>query len=52
MRNTKCEDAKPCENSDHCEERPLPGEKLENPFSLRAIIAAFLQGRVRQTPRK
>ncbi|AOF88428.1 hypothetical protein [Sinorhizobium sp. RAC02] len=52
MRNTKCEDAKTCENSEHGEERPQPGEKQENPFSLRAIITAFLQGRVRQTPRK
>lgn len=52
MRNTKCEDAKTCENPECCEERPLPGKKQENPFSLRAIIAAFLQGRVRQTPRK
>jgi hypothetical protein len=52
MRNTKCEDAKSCEKSDRCEVRPLPGEKHENPFSLRAIITAFLHGRVRQTPRK
>lgn len=52
MRSTKCEDAKPCENPDRCEKRPLPGEKLENPFSLHAIITAFLQGRVRRTPRE
>jgi hypothetical protein len=42
MRNTKCEEARTCEDSARCEERPSPGEKHDNPFSLRAIIAAFL----------
>jgi hypothetical protein len=52
MRNTKCEDATTCESPERGEERSSPGDKHGNPFSLRAIIAAFLQGRVRQTPRK
>jgi hypothetical protein len=47
MRNTRHED---CEDQNN---RPHPDKTgCDNPFSLRAIIAAFLQIRVRQTPPK
>lgn len=47
MRNTRREE---CEES---ETRAQPDNAgCDNPFSLRAVIAAFLQIRIRQTPPK
>lgn len=47
MRNTRHED---CEDQNN---RPHPDKAgCDHPFGLRAIIAAFLQIRVRQTPPK
>ena len=47
MRNTRREE---CEESDTRRQSDNTG--CDNPFSFRAIIAAFLQTRVRQTPPK
>ena len=47
MRNTRREECEDCEN------HPRPDRSgCDNPFSLRAIIAAFLQIRIRQAPPK
>lgn len=47
MKNTKREE---CEEQENRPQQETAGGG--NPFSLRAIIAAFLQTRVRQTPPK
>ena len=52
MRNTRHEDCEDQDNRPHPDKASCRGVACDNPFSLRAIIAAFLQIRVRQTPPK